>query len=252
MRHLLIVLAAVLLVALFGLVHQQWSPMHRWNKATADASILLLSMTMALGPLAKLWPAWGRLLPFRRELGIHAVLLALVHTLIILDGWIAWDLARLVGFEFHPSLRQYVMVQHGFGLANLIGVLALAYGLILVTTSNDRSVRFLGGAVWKFVQRSAYVLWALVVIHTAYFLFMHFLDFHRPTPPANPLQWPFAVLVTLILILRWAASIHSWRGKRPADGYRGDRLGASAVTVENEIAARVKLGTEFNHEKQRP
>jgi len=218
MRHVLIILSAVMLIALFGLVHQQWSPMHRWNRASADASIVMLSMTMALGPLAKLWPAWGRFLPFRRELGIHAVLLALVHTAIILVGWVEWDLARLVGLEFHPGLGHYVMVQHGFGLANLVGVLALAYGLILVATSNDRAVRFLGGPVWKFVQRGAYVLWALVVAHTAYFLFMHFLDFHRPTPPANPLQWPFAILVSLVLVLRWAASIRSWRGRRPQMG----------------------------------
>jgi len=251
-RHVLIILAAVLLVALFGLVHQQWSPMHRWNRATADASIILLSMTMALGPLAKLWPAWGRLLPFRRELGVHAVLLAFVHTAIILEGWVEWDLARLVGFEFHPGLGHYVMGQHGFGLANLVGVLALAYGLILVATSNDRAMRFLGGSVWKFVQRGAYVLWVLVVAHTAYFLFMHFLDFHRPTPPANTLQWPFTLLVLLIFVLRWAASIRSWRGRRPADGYSGYRLGAGASSVDDRSASRLKFGAELNHGKQRP
>lgn len=218
MRHVLIILAAVLLVALAGVVHQQWNPMHRWNKATADAAIVLLSMTMALGPLAKLWPAWGRILPFRRELGIHAVLLSLVHTAIILEGWVEWDLARLVGFEFHPGLGQYVMVQHGFALANVIGVLALAYGMILVSTSNDRAVRFLGGPVWKFVQRGVYVLWALVVVHTTYFLFMHFLDFHRPLPPPNPLRWPFVALVFLVLSLRCAASVQSWSLRQRASG----------------------------------
>lgn len=251
-RHFLIILTAILLVVLFGLVHQQWSPMHRWNRATADASIILLSTTMALGPLAKLWPALGRLLPFRRELGVHAMLLALAHTAIILDGWVGWDLARLVGFEFHPGLGHYVMVQHGFGLANLVGVLALAYGLILVVTSNDRAMRFLGGPVWKFVQRGAYVLWVLIAAHTAYFLFMHFLDFHRPTPPANPLQWPFTLIVLLILILRWAASIRSWRGRRPADGYSGYRLGAGAFSVDGRSAARLEFSTESNQEKQRP
>lgn len=230
MRHILIILAAVLLVALFGLVHQQWSPMHRWNRATADASIVLLSATMALGPLAKLWPAWAHLLPFRRELGVHAVLLAFVHTAIILEGWVEWNLARLVGFEFHPGLGQYVMVQHGFGLANLVGVLALAYGLTLVATSNNRAVRFLGGPVWKFLQRGAYLLWALVLVHTVYFLFMHFLDFHRPTPPPNPLRWPFVAIVLLVLSLRCAASVRSWSAVRRASG-------AARTAMTSEAAA---------------
>jgi methionine sulfoxide reductase heme-binding subunit len=213
-RHVVVIIAAALLVYLFGMLHQQWSPMHRWNKATADASLVLLTITMALGPAARLWSPWLRLIPFRRELGIYAILLAFIHTVIILDGWVQWDLARLAGFEFHPGLGRYVMFQPGFGLANLIGVAALGYGLILIATSNDRAVSVLGGSTWKFVQRASYVLWALVVVHTAYFLFMHFLDFHRPTPPANPLQWPFVGLVVLVIALRWAASVQSWRQKR--------------------------------------
>jgi hypothetical protein len=39
-RHGLTLLVAAGLVYLFGVVHEHWSPMHRWNKATADASHL--------------------------------------------------------------------------------------------------------------------------------------------------------------------------------------------------------------------
>lgn len=210
-RHVLTLVIATVLVYLFAEVHGHWSDMHRWNKATADASFVLLTFTMAIGPGARLWPALRRLLPFRRESGIYAVLLALIHTVIILDGWLEWDLAQLVGLAFHPTLQHYVMVEHGFGLANLIGVLALAYGIVLMAISNERSVRLLGGSTWKFVQRGAYVLWALVVVHTAYFLFMHFLDFHRPVPDPSPLQWPFVALVALVLALRCAALVKTWR-----------------------------------------
>lgn len=217
-RHAVTVLLAILLVYLFGAVHGQWSAMHRWNRATADASLILLTFTMAIGPAARIWTTLRRLLAFRREFGIYAVLLTLIHTAIILEGWVEWDLARLVGFEFHPGLGHYVMVQHGFGLANLVGVLALAYGSVLMITSNDRCVRLLSGPIWKFLQTGAYVLWALVVAHTAYFLFMHFLDFHRPLPPTNPLRWPFVVLVVLVLVLRFAAFIQTWRQRRKTTG----------------------------------
>ncbi len=213
-RHALIVLLALLLVYLFGVVHGQWSDMHRWNRATADASFVLLTITMALGPTAQLWPRLRLLIPFRRELGIYAVMLAAIHTVIILGGWIVWDFARLFGFEFHPGLGRYVMVQHGFGLANAVGILALVYGLTLALTSSDRLVRLLGGPVWKFVQRAAYVLWALVVVHTGYFLFLQFLDYHRQTPAPNPLQPWYLVLIGLVLVLRISASVHLWISAR--------------------------------------
>lgn len=230
-RHTLAILLAILLVYLFGVVHGQWSDMHRWNKASADASFLLLTMTMAIGPSARLWPRMRRLVPVRRELGIYAIVLALIHTLIIFDGWIEWDFARLFGFEFHPGLGHYVMVQHGFGLANAIGLIALVYGMVLALTSTDRAVRLLGGPTWKFIQSAAYVLWALVVVHTAYFLYMHFLDFHRPTPEPNPLQVWFAGMVVLVLGLRIGASVLTWRQRRnqalrESDAQAGPAIGA--------------------------
>ncbi|MCP1676999.1 sulfoxide reductase heme-binding subunit YedZ [Natronocella acetinitrilica] len=213
-RHIFTVLVAALLVYVFGLVHEQWSPMHRWNKATADAAFVLLTFTMLIGPVARLCPALRRLIPLRREAGIYAIGLAIIHTVIILDGWVEWDFARLFGFEFHPTLGSYVMLQHGFGLANLIGVVALAYGVILMITSNDMSVRTLGGSAWKLLHSTTIVLWTLVVVHTAYFLFFHFLDFHRPVPDPNPLQWVFVWVVVIVLAVRGASFFKTWRHRK--------------------------------------
>ena len=213
-RHVVVLIAAATLVYAFSLVHGQWSPMHRWNRAFGDAAVLLLALTMTLGAAPRLFRASAKWLPWRRELGIYSVVLAFVHTVIILDGWVEWDFLRLFGFEFHPVDRKYVMLQHGFGLANAIGILALSIGLILLLTSSDRAVRFLGATSWKTVQTTALVFWALVVAHTAYFLFAHFLSFHRATPNPNPLQLPFAFLVLSVLVLR-AAAFLTTIGRRP-------------------------------------
>lgn len=218
-RHLVVLVLAGLAVFGFGEVHGAWSPMHRWNRATADAALALLTLTMAVGPLVRLVPRLVFLIGYRRELGIHSVLLALVHTAIILDGWVEWDLMRLAGFAFHPGLGQYVMVQHGFGLANLLGIVAVVYGLVLMLTSSDRAVALLTSSTWKFVQRATYVLWMLAVVHTAYFLFMHFLDYHRNAPVPNPLRWPLVGAILLVLGLRLAATWATWR--------RGGRRGAA-------------------------
>lgn len=213
-RTLWVVIMAVLGVLAFAESRAEWSPMHRWNRAVGDMSLVLLSLAMAAGPAARLWSSVRRCLPWRRELGIWGTLLAFVHTVIILDGWVQWDLARLFGYEFHPLLSQYVMLQHGFGLANIVGIAALLYGFVLASSSNDRSQKLLGGSVWKFLQQSAYVFWALIIVHTAYFLYIHFQDFHRQTPDPNWLQMPFAVLVTLVAGLQAAAFWKTWRTKR--------------------------------------
>lgn len=213
-RHIVVVIAAAALVYAFSLVHGQWSPMHQWNRAFGDAAVLLLALTMSLGAVSRLIRPTARWLPWRRELGIYTVVLASVHTVIILVGWVEWDLFRLFGMEFHPNDLQYVMVQHGFGLANAIGILALGIGLILLLTSSDRAVRYLGLMSWKTVQMTALVFWALVVAHTAYFLYAHFLSFHRATPDPNPLRLPFAFLVLAVVALRVAAFLKTIR-RRP-------------------------------------
>jgi len=210
-RHLMVLLLAALLTSLFLVVHSKWAPIHRWNRAFADASLVLLAATMMIGPVVRLRGTWGWLVPWRRELGIHAMGFGAIHLLLVLDGWIEWDFPRLFGLLAHPIRGDYVMAEHGFGLANVLGIAALVYGAVLVATSNEYAVRRLGGSVWKFVQLGAYVLWALVVIHTAYFLFMHFLHYHRPLPDPNPLQWPFIALVATVVILQSAATARTWR-----------------------------------------
>ncbi len=215
-RHLLVLVLAVLAGYLFLLSRAEWSPMHRYNRALGDVSLLLVALAMVIGPILRLtsWRLIRYLLPHRRELGIYAVIAALVHTVIILFGWVDLDFARLFGFEFHPELQRYVMVQHGFALGNIIGIAALLYGFVLAATSNNVSQSWLGTSVWKFIQQGAYVLWWLAVIHTGYFLFVHFLDYHRNTPEPNWAQWPFVILTLVVLALQIAASVVTWRKQR--------------------------------------
>lgn len=216
-RHAAVVALAAALVLTFAWVHGQWSLMHRWNRAFGDASMVLVALAMAVGPASRLWRPTRRALPFRREFGIWATLAALVHTVIILAGWVEWELLRLFGYEFHPGLGRYVMLQQGFALANAIGFFALMLAGILAVTSNDASLRRLGSSGWKVLQMGAVPLWWLTMAHVGYFLFAHFLSFHRELPDPSPLQWPFAVLVIVVLAIR---------------------IGAYAVTVRAKAAPR--------------
>ncbi len=215
-RHLTVLTLAAILGYAFLLSRSEWSAMHRYNRAIGDVSLILVTLAMAIGPTTRLsgWKWVRGVLPFRRELGIYAVVAAAIHTIIILVGWVELDLWRLFGFEFHPDLQRYVMVRHGFALANAAGIVALIYGIVLALISNDFSQRLLGPSVWKFVQQGAYVLWWLVVLHTAYFLFVHFLDYHRQIPDPNWAQWPFVGLVLAVIAMQTAAMAVTWRRQR--------------------------------------
>lgn len=210
-RHLGTLVFAALLVWGFWVWRSEWSPMHRWNRAFGDASLVIIAVVMILGPLSRIWRRVTRALPWRRELGIWGFTAALVHAGFILFGWVELEWQRLFGLEFHPQLQQYVMFDKGLGLGNVIGILALLYGLLLTVLSNDLSQRWMGMAIWKFFQQGAYILWALIVAHTGYFLFMHFLDFHKQTPEPNPAQWPFVILVGIVLVIQTVASVRTWR-----------------------------------------
>ncbi|OUS06271.1 hypothetical protein A9Q96_09850 [Rhodobacterales bacterium 52_120_T64] len=216
LRHVIVLIIATIIGYLFLISRAEWSAMHRYNRAIGDVSLILVAAAMVIGPLTRLIrKKWLRaLLPYRRELGIWAVVAASIHLLIILIGWVELDLWRLFGFEFHPGLQRYVMILHGFALANAVGIIALLYGLALALTSNDFSQRRLGPSVWKFVQQGSYILWWLVILHTAYFLYVHFLDFHRETPEPNWAQWPFAGLVMAVMLVQMAATIKTWRQKQ--------------------------------------
>jgi sulfoxide reductase heme-binding subunit YedZ len=222
-RHLVVLLVAGLGAYAFLESRAQWSEMHRWNRAIGDMSVILISLSMAIGPLARLWTPFRTVIPWRRELGIYSVLLAFAHTVIILAGWVEWDFARLFGYQLHPQTGLYVMLQHGFGLANVIGIVALVYGLVLAFVSNDWSQRKLGGSAWKFLQQGAYVLWMLILIHTAYFLYLHFQDFHRQVPAPNWAQIPFVGLIALVTLLQIAAFLKTARSRR------GSRLKSAAL-----------------------
>ena len=225
-RHLVVILIAAGVTYAFLASRAEWSEMHRYNRAFGDVSLILVSLAMVLGPLMRVtsWRWVRTLLPYRREFGIYAVVAALIHMIIILVGWVELDLWRLFGFEFHPNLQRYVMLQHGFALANAVGIVALVYGIVLALTSNDFSQRLLGQSVWKFLQQGAYILWWLAVLHTAYFLFVHFLDFHRQIPEPNWAQWPFIGLILAVMALQLFATLGTWRRQRArADGRVADQ-----------------------------
>jgi methionine sulfoxide reductase heme-binding subunit len=176
----------------FWLSRPDWDPEMRFWRAVGDGSLILLVLALALGPLARLSPVFGRWLSYRRELGVWFGLLALLHTLLILNGWARWSALKFLGYEYIPELNRVARLEPGFGLANILGLVAMLLTLVLMAT---------------------YTVFYLVVLHTAYFLFMHYTQsFHRNVPEnPNWFRFPFLVITGLVIVLQSVSYLKSLR-----------------------------------------
>ena len=225
-RHSVIVVLAALLLLGFWLTRPEWSPDMRLWRAVGDAAVVLLLASLAMGPLARLFRPVGRFLPWRRQVGIWTAVLAGAHAALVIDGWARWSVRRLLGYELIPQLGREARMEPGFGLANLLGLVALAWLLVLLATSSDRALRFLGPPAWKWVHHGSYVAIYLVMLHSMYFLFMHYtVSFHRPPAPENWFRWPLLLMGIVVLGLQWAAFWQTMlrRRDRPREAVRPRR-----------------------------
>jgi len=130
--------------------------------ASAYAGLFFLAASLWLGP-------WNLLRrkpnpissDLRRDVGIWAGLLALLHTAVGLTV----HLRGRMWMYFLKGLHPLRLQDTNFGFANYTGLFAALVFMILVAISNDLSLRRLGVSRWKSLQRWAYVAFALTVAH---------------------------------------------------------------------------------------
>ena len=205
-RHLVSALLAAALVGVFWTTRPTWDGEMRLWKAAGDAAFVLLLITLGVGPIVRLVRPAARLLPWRRQLGIWFALTASLHGVLVVHGWARWSLRRFLGYEIVPQLGREVRLEPGFGLANLVGLTALAFALVLAATSSDWALRKLGPPAWRWLHHSALFVFYLSLLHAGYFLFLHYTaSFHKQVPPADWFRFPFVGLGIALLALQTVA-----------------------------------------------
>lgn len=206
------VAVAAVVLGVFWLSRPRWDGEMRLWKAFGDAAFVLLLITLALGPLARIARPVTRLLPWRRQFGIWFALVAAVHGTLIVHGWARWSLRRFLGYEVVPQLGREVRLEPGFGLSNLIGVVALVFALVLAATSSDWALRRLGAPAWRWLHHSALFVFYLSLLHAGYFLFLHYTaSFHKRIPEPDWFRMPFVVLGSTLVVLQVAAFLKTTR-----------------------------------------
>lgn len=159
------------------------------NRAVAAAAFTLLFLTLAIGPITRIWKPGVKVLPWnlpwswRGELGIWFTIISISHMLFIFKG-AQWDIAG-----YFTGIR----------LGNLLAFVALFWALILAATSFSPVIRFIGVSSWRWLHSFAYVIFYLVGMHVMNHAFL------RPGRPSDWLHWIYLVMMLLIVFLQFAA-----------------------------------------------
>lgn len=192
-RHLMALALLIGLVHFFSLGREELHPLHFFNRNVADASYILLCLTLILGPLVKFIPPLRFLLPWRRELGIAFTVSAVLHVTIYTASF-QWDVLRF----FSEANRQGEarLLENPFSIANWIGLLAILYAVVLALTSNDIAQQFLGRG-WKFLQQQSYTLFVLVALHTLIFIYLIFNPGSEPGHFRPVFIWATAITIVM-------------------------------------------------------
>jgi sulfoxide reductase heme-binding subunit YedZ len=142
---------------------------HRLSMAAAYAALCFLAVSLMLGPwnVIRSRPA-PISYDFRRDIGIIAGILALVHTGIGLTV----HLRGRMWMYFFRTLRPLRLQGSAFGAANYIGLIAAALFAMLLALSNNWSLRALGTTRWKNLQRWTYAAFVLTLVHSVLFQYV--------------------------------------------------------------------------------
>lgn len=161
-RHLLLTLIAVASIWIAYTASPPPDIRHRLSIATAYTSLIFLIACLSLGP----WNVLRRQpnpvsFNLRRDVGIWAGILALIHTAIGLTVHLRGRMWMYFFKRLHPLQMQNTQ----FGSANYVGLSAALLFVMLLCISNDYSLRHLGSQRWKSLQRWTYVAGLTTALH---------------------------------------------------------------------------------------
>lgn len=135
-----------------------------WSMGTGYVSIILLAITLLIGPLniytKRVNPVSTDL---RRDVGIWCGLTGLAH--IVIGIQVHMGNIWLYFFKAVKGDDSYKFRDDLFGWSNYAGLLAGLIVLVLLLLSNDLSLKWLRPRRWKNIQRWNYLLFGLVLMH---------------------------------------------------------------------------------------
>lgn len=128
------------------------------EKCTAIASVFCLALALALGPLSRFFSGFASLLPYRRTLGLTAAFMTIPHVILVFI-YLPLKFPKIYSVDYPLSW----FVAHWFTI--LMGFLTLIMFLLIAFYSYRGGLRKLGERKWKILQKLAYLVMILIVLH---------------------------------------------------------------------------------------
>ncbi len=165
----ILLVSAALLAAIYFMIKSDHKPF-RWCVATAYTGLILLAVTLLIGPINVLL---GRANPvstdIRRDVGFWCAVISIVHVVI----GIQMHMGNMLYYFFHPPSEEtegLVLRWDLFGFGNHTGLIATVILIVLLVVSNDLSMRIMGAKRWKGIQYTNYLIFAMVAAHSIIYL----------------------------------------------------------------------------------
>lgn len=166
----------VIAVALYIAVFLHLAPMLADHSKTTDAAVwrarafgtcafLMLSLVLAIGPLARLDQRFLPLLYNRRHFGVLTFSIALAHAFFILDWYFAFSRVPKLEALLGSNTDFDVIVGFPFEILGVVALLTLA---VMAFTSHDFWLNFLGPKLWKSLHFLVYLGYVAAVGHLAF------------------------------------------------------------------------------------
>jgi methionine sulfoxide reductase heme-binding subunit len=163
-QALLLMIAIGITLAAYLLLPGQ-PALHRISIGTGYVGVIFLAAALIIGPLNILRGESNPLSTYlRRDIGIAAAIFAVAHTIVGLQIHMSGDFAQYF-FQRKANGQVGVVRFDAFGIANHLGLIAVLTSIVLLTISNNLSLRNLGPRRWKGIQRYAYLAAGLAVVH---------------------------------------------------------------------------------------
>ena len=169
-HHSVLCVFSIALIYIFYASIESNREIFRWSMSTAYTALILLGFTAVIGSIRVLI---GRPLPvsiyLRRDIGIWTGTIALAHVVFGLQGhvggkfWYYFIAPPEASYNFPLRIDM-------FGITSYLGLGATVILILLLTLSNDWSIRRIGVHRWKRLQRLSYVAIGMSLLHNVIFL----------------------------------------------------------------------------------
>ena len=166
------------------------------NKTIAGTAVFLIGMSFAIGPLCRFWPGfWVQRLHWKKYFGVFGFMTAALHSFL--------SFVMLSPAYYPRMFTEAGKLTPDGELSMLFAIVSFLIFAVVSITSLPEVERSLDSRQWKFIQRTGYAAYILVLLHLVILKWRGWLEpsnWLNGLPPGSLIAFVFIMLVFLLRI----------------------------------------------------